>query len=94
MSRIGKLPVSLPTGVTAELLPGNVEVKQDGSVLVFKKGNVTKELDTKNNVNVSIKDGQVEFSPKGEDRQSRAYWGTYRALAAFTFLCIKVTTFA
>ena len=22
-----------------------------------------------------------EFSPKGEDRQSRAYWGTYRALA-------------
>ena len=72
MSRIGKKPIVIPNGV---------EVKQDGSVLVFKKGNVTKELDTKNNVNVSIKDGQVEFSPKGEDRQSRAYWGTYRALA-------------
>lgn len=72
MSRIGKKPIVIPSGV---------EVKQDGSVLVFKKGNVTKELDTKNNINVSIKDGQVEFSPKGEDRQSRAYWGTYRALA-------------
>ena len=40
MSRIGKLPVSLPTGVTAELLPGNVvkvkgphgELSQPGSI--------------------------------------------------------------
>lgn len=72
MSRIGKKPIAIPSGV---------EVKQDGSKLVFKKGNLSKELDTKNNVNVSIEDGKIVFSPKGDDRQSRAYWGTYRALA-------------
>jgi large subunit ribosomal protein L6 len=50
-------------------------------VIVFKKGNVQKELDTKNNVDVKIEDAQIIFTPKGEDRQNRAYWGTYRSLA-------------
>ncbi|EFO9213253.1 50S ribosomal protein L6 [Campylobacter lari] len=71
MSRIGKQPVAIPSGV---------EVKLEGNLLKFKKGNLAKELDTKANVNVEIKEGQILFSPKGEDRQSRAYWGTYRAL--------------
>ncbi|WP_291947098.1 50S ribosomal protein L6 [Campylobacter sp.] len=71
MSRIGKQPVSIPSGV---------EVKLEGNLLKFKKGNLAKELDTKANVNIEIKEGQILFSPKGEDRQSRAYWGTYRAL--------------
>ncbi|MCR6593792.1 50S ribosomal protein L6 [Campylobacter insulaenigrae] len=71
MSRIGKQPVSIPNGV---------EVKLEGNLLKFKKGNLAKELDTKANVNIEIKEGQILFYPKGEDRQSRAYWGTYRAL--------------
>lgn len=73
MSRIGKQPVSIPSGV---------EVKLEGNFLKFKKGNLTKELDTKANVNVEFKDNQIIFSPKGDDRQSRAFWGTYRALAS------------
>lgn len=72
MSRIGKQPVAIAAGV---------EVKLEGTLLKFKKGNLAKELDTKANVNVEIKDNHIIFSPKGEDRQSRAYWGTYRALA-------------
>lgn len=72
MSRIGKQPVSIPSGVEVELNSG---------VLKFKKGNLLKELDTKNYVNIEIQDGKINFSSKGEDRQSRAYWGTYRALA-------------
>ncbi|WP_291938588.1 50S ribosomal protein L6 [Campylobacter sp.] len=72
MSRIGKKPISIPNGV---------EVKIDGSSLKFKKSNNKKELDLKGHVDVKIEDGKIEFSPKGEDRQSRAYWGTYRALA-------------
>lgn len=72
MSRIGKQPVSIPNGV---------DVNCDGSVLKFKKGNITKELDTKNNVEVKIEDGNIVFSPKNDDRQSKAYWGTYRSLA-------------
>lgn len=72
MSRIGKQPISIPNGM---------DVKLDGFVLKFKKGNSTKELDTKGHVDVKIEDGHIVFTPKGEDRQSRAYWGTYRALA-------------
>ena len=72
MSRIGKKPISIPSGL---------EVKIDGSSLKFKKSNNEKELDLKGHVDVKIEDGKIEFSPKGEDRQSRAYWGTYRALA-------------
>ena len=72
MSRIGKKPISIPNGV---------EVKIDGLSLKFKKSNNEKELDLKGHVDVKIEDGKIEFSPKGEDRQSRAYWGTYRALA-------------
>lgn len=71
MSRIGKQPVAIPSGL---------DVALDGSVLKFKKGNNTKELDTKGNVDVKIEDGKIIFASKGEDRQSRAYWGTYRAL--------------
>lgn len=72
MSRIGKQPVVIPNGV---------DVNINGNVVVFKKGNATKELDTKNNVLVKIEDSKLIFEPKGDDRQSRAYWGTYRALA-------------
>ena len=72
MSRIGKQPVIIPNGV---------EVKQDGAKLLFKKGNVTKELDTKNYVDLKLEDNKITFIPKGEDRQSRAFWGTFRSLA-------------
>lgn len=72
MSRIGKQPVAVPNEINVSL---------NGTVVVFKKGNVQKELDTKGHVDVKIEDAQVVFTAKGEDRQSRAYWGTYRSLA-------------
>ncbi len=72
MSRIGKQPVIIPSGV---------EVKLEGNLLKFKKGNLAKELDTKGDVGIELKDNALVFSPKGDDRQSRAFWGTYRALA-------------
>ena len=73
MSRIGKLPVEIPSGV---------EVTMDGSKIVFKKGSVQKELDTKNSVIVKIENNQIVFAPKGEDRQSQAFWGTYRSISS------------
>jgi len=72
MSRIGKQPIAIPSGV---------DVSVENNVLKFKKGNHLKELDTKGHVDVKIENGHIVFAPKGEDRQSRAYWGTYRALA-------------
>ncbi len=72
MSRIGKLPVDIPSGI---------EVKLEGSKIIFKNGKVQKELDTKDNVKVSIEDNKIIFLPKNEDRQSKAYWGTYRSIS-------------
>jgi len=73
MSRIGKQPVSIPSGI---------EVSLNGAVLSFKKGNVQKELDTKELVNVKVENSKILFSPKSDDRDSRAFWGTFRSLAS------------
>jgi len=72
MSRIGKQPVSIPSGI---------EVSLNDGVISFKKGNVTKELNTKNLVDIKIENNEIVFSPKGDDRESRAFWGTFRALS-------------
>ncbi|NPA73649.1 MAG: 50S ribosomal protein L6 [Epsilonproteobacteria bacterium] len=72
MSRIGKLPVDIPSGV---------DVKVEGSKIVFKKDKIQKELDFKDNVVVKVENNQIVFSPKGDDRQSRAFWGTYRSIS-------------
>jgi large subunit ribosomal protein L6 len=73
MSRIGKNPVTIPA---------EISVSVDGNVIVFKKGSVQKDLDTKGNVEVKVENGQIIFASKSDDRQDRAYWGTYRALSA------------
>lgn len=72
MSRIGKQPVVIPSGV---------EVSINDLILVFKKGSVTKELDTKGNVDVKIEDNNIVFASKSDDRKDRAFWGTYRSLS-------------
>lgn len=72
MSRIGKQPVEIPSGI---------DVKVDGDHLIFKKGSVEKVLDTKGNVDVSVEGNQIKFSPKSSTREHRAFWGTYRALS-------------
>ena len=72
MSRIGKQPVSIPAGV---------DVSVNGGVISFKKGNVTKELDTKNFVNVKVEDNKIVFTPKGDAREDRAFWGTFRSIS-------------
>ncbi len=71
MSRIGKQPVNIPNGI---------EVKLDGSKILVTKGKDTKELETLGNVDAKIENDTIIFAPKSEDKASRAYWGTYRAL--------------
>ena len=71
MSRIGKKPVKIPAGI---------DVSVNGDLVEFKKGSVQKVLDTKGNVDVKVQDGELVFISKGADRQSSAFWGTYRAL--------------
>jgi large subunit ribosomal protein L6 len=73
MSRIGKLPISIPTDVKATL---------DGTVLTFAKGATTQTLDTRGNCGVVLEDNTLTFSTNSDNRADRAFWGTYRALAA------------
>jgi large subunit ribosomal protein L6 len=72
MSRLGKLPIELPTGV---------QVKVDGDFIVVKgpKGEL-KEI-TNPSVNVAITDKEVSISVVNpENKKQRALWGLYRNL--------------
>ncbi len=77
MSRVGKEPVTIPAGV---------EVSVDGSVIVAKKGNLEKRLETHGRVAVSVEEKEVKFSRVGETKESSAFWGTYRALLNNIFI--------
>lgn len=72
MSRIGKSPVNIPSGV---------DVKFDGNVITVKgsKGELTQVVDT-TSVNLSIEDGTITFSRVSDAPAHRAKHGLYRAL--------------
>ena len=72
MSRVGKYPVTVPSGVTVALQDGVVVAK--GKLGELRLPVVTEAVDVK------IEDGSVTVSPKGEDRRSRTLWGTTRSL--------------
>lgn len=71
MSRIGKSPVTIPSGV---------DVKVDGNVITVKgsKGELTQEIDSC--VSMSIEDGTVTFTRESDAPDHRAKHGLYRAL--------------
>jgi len=71
MSRIGKHPVRIPS---------DVEVQLSGQTLTAKGRLGTLSLAVSNEVNASIADGTVTIGPKNDTKQSRAMWGTTRAL--------------
>jgi len=77
MSRVGKEPVAIPSGV---------EVSVDGTVIVAKKGNLEKRLETHGRVNVDIEDKEVKLTRVDDTKQSSAFWGTYRALLNNIFI--------
>ncbi len=74
MSRLGKLPIELPTGTQAKIEDSFIIVKGP-------KG----ELKTKINdlVKVDMDDEQIIVSVKHpEDKKERAFWGLFRSLIA------------
>ncbi len=71
MSRVGKQPVSVAKGINVLL---------DGTCIIVTKGKLEKRLETHGRVNITIDGASVSFGNIGEDKQSRAYWGTYRSL--------------
>ena len=73
MSRIGKHPVPIPSGV---------EVQLSGQTLTTKGRLGSLSLVVSNEVTASITDGTVTIAPKSDTKQSRAMWGTTRALVS------------
>jgi large subunit ribosomal protein L6 len=78
MSRIGKIPVALPSGVTAEVAQGagtNQVVKVKGP-----KGELTRELT--GGVTAKVEDGSLVLDRPGDDPRSKSLHGLYRSLCA------------
>ncbi len=72
MSRIGKLPVHLPAGVTAEVLAGNV-VKVKGP-----KGELSQKVDS--DITVAIEGDEIKLTRPTDQPRHRSMHGLYRAL--------------
>ncbi|MBO6728259.1 MAG: 50S ribosomal protein L6 [Maricaulis sp.] len=73
MSRIGKLPVAVPAGVTATLTETSLTVKGP-------KGELS--MDFVEDVTVSQGEEGIQVKPRDESKRSRAMWGMQRALVA------------
>ncbi|MGN6292094.1 MAG: 50S ribosomal protein L6 [Chitinophagaceae bacterium] len=74
MSRIGKQPVVIPSGVT-------ITVNKDNSITVKgPKGELKEAIDR--DITVEVKDNQVNFTRPTDQIRHRALHGLYRALVA------------
>ena len=72
MSRIGKLPVAIPAGVTVALDNGVITVKGP-------KGTLTQDYDAAN-ITITIDGGVATLTRANDDKDVRAKHGLYRAL--------------
>ena len=73
MSRVGKKPVPVPSGVTATIDGQTVKVKGTKGELSFL---VPEE------VTVAMEDGAVSVAPRDESKTARSKWGMSRAQVA------------
>ncbi len=73
MSRIGKQPIALPPGVTAQVMDGQVKVSgPKGALFILVRPEVA----------VSADGGALVVRPASARRNTAAYWGLTRALLA------------
>jgi large subunit ribosomal protein L6 len=71
MSRIGKRPVPLPSGVTATT---------EGRVLSVKGPKGTLTLQMRDEISYDIADDGISVQPANDTKQARAFWGMQRTL--------------
>ncbi|HEU0222038.1 MAG TPA: 50S ribosomal protein L6 [Paracoccaceae bacterium] len=71
MSRIGKKPVPIPSGVTATIQGQRIEVKGPKGVLAFQ---------ATDDVDLVLEDGTVKVAPRGESKRARQQWGMSRSM--------------
>lgn len=74
MSRIGKLPISIPKGI-------EVKVSEKNLVTVKgPKGTLTQQIDP--DIKIKIEDGTIELERPTEQKRHKSLHGLYRALIA------------
>ena len=71
MSRIGKKPVPVPAGVTANISGQSVEVKGPKGTLTFT---------ATDDVTITLADGSVSVAPRGTSKRARQQWGMSRSM--------------
>jgi large subunit ribosomal protein L6 len=73
MSRIGKKPVAVPSGITANVEGQTVKIKGPKGAL---------QVVLHDDVSVKLDGGQIKVDPRFETKRARAQWGTSRTLIA------------
>ena len=71
MSRIGKVPVALPGGVSAMV---------EGSILSVKGPKGTLTMPMLDDISYGIEDGRIVVRPANETKRARSFWGMHRTL--------------
>ena len=71
MSRIGKKPVAMPSGVSATLSGQTVEVKGPKGALNFT---------ATDDVTIKIEDNIIHVTPRGTSKRARQQWGMSRTV--------------
>ena len=71
MSRIGKVPVPLPGGVTASI---------EGSVLSIRGPKGTLSMPMLDDISYGIEDERIVVKPANETKRARSFWGMHRTL--------------
>ena len=73
MSRIGKKPVAMPSGVSAEVSGQTIEVKGPKGAQTFT---------ATDDVTLTVEDNVVKVEPRGKSKRARQQWGMSRTMVA------------
>ena len=73
MSRIGKKPVGLPSGVTASVSGQTIEVKGPKA---------TRSFTAADDVTITVVENNVSVEPRGKSKRARQQWGMSRTRIA------------
>ncbi|CUH84571.1 50S ribosomal protein L6 [Thalassovita mediterranea] len=73
MSRIGKKPVELPSGVTATVSGQTIEVKG---------AKATQSFTATDDVTITVEENAVVVTPRGKSKRARQQWGMSRTMVA------------
>ncbi len=71
MSRVGKKPITIPSGVSIDLTPSQIKVKGP-------KGELVQNYDS--SIKISVQNGTINFERTSDNKKERALHGLYRAL--------------